>query len=113
MNDCLFCKIISGQIPASIIFENDNIIAFHDIHPKAPSHILIIPKKHIASVNEIDETDQMLTGELIMVAKKIAKDLNIDQTGYRLVINTLQYAGQEVAHLHLHLIGGSKLSSMA
>ncbi len=113
MDNCLFCKIISGTIPATKRYEDDLVFAFDDIHPKAPVHILIIPKIHIANINNIDDSKISLAGHMIYVAKNLARKNNIQDSGYRLVFNTNQNAGQEVSHLHLHLIGGSRLSSMA
>ena len=106
----IFNKIIKKEIPAKIVYEDDDILAFEDIAPKAPVHILIIPKKEIKTLNDIAEEDANLIGRLTLVAKKIAKDKNIDQEGYRLVMNCNDYGGQTVYHIHLHLIGGRKLS---
>ena len=106
----IFNKIIKKEIPAKIVYEDDDILAFEDIAPKAPVHILIIPKKEIKTLNDIAEEDANLIGRLTIVAKKIAKDKNIDQEGYRLVMNCNDYGGQTVYHIHLHLIGGRKLS---
>jgi histidine triad (HIT) family protein len=106
---CIFCKIISKEIPADIIFEDDDILAFKDIHPVAPVHILIIPKKHIESINDLNDDDKNLAGKLILTAKKIAQDLQIADKGYKLLIRTGENGGQEVPHIHLHLIGGAKL----
>ena len=106
----IFNKIIKKEIPAKIVYEDDDILAFEDIAPKAPVHILIIPKKDIKTLNDIKEEDANLIGPLTIVAKKIAKDKNINQDGYRLVMNCNDYGGQTVYHIHLHLIGGRKLS---
>ena len=106
----IFNKIIKKEIPAKIVYEDDDILAFEDIAPKTPVHILIIPKKEIKTLNDITEEDANLIGRLTIVAKKIAKDKNIDQEGYRLVMNCNDYGGQTVYHIHLHLIGGRKLS---
>ena len=106
----IFNKIIKKEIPAKIVYEDDDILAFEDVAPKAPVHILIIPKKEIKTLNDIAEEDANLIGRLTIVAKKIAKDKNIDQEGYRLVMNCNDYGGQTVYHIHLHLIGGRKLS---
>ena len=106
----IFNKIIKKEIPAKIVYEDDDILAFEDIAPKAPVHILIIPKKEIKTLNDITEENANLIGQLFVVAKKIAKDKNIDQDGYRLVMNCNDYGGQTVYHIHLHLIGGRKLS---
>ena len=102
MEDCIFCKIAKGEIPSSKVFENDELIAFNDINPKAKTHILIVPKKHIESVKHLEATDKELIGELFLVAKKIAEEKNL--SGYKLVINVGRDGGQLVDHLHLHLV---------
>lgn len=107
--DCIFCKIITKEIPAEIVFEDGEILAFRDIHPVAPVHILIIPKIHIESVNHLEEANKQLVGKMVLVAKKIAGDLKISENGYKLLIRTGRDGGQEVPHIHLHLIGGAKL----
>ncbi|HIB26392.1 MAG TPA: histidine triad nucleotide-binding protein [Candidatus Marinimicrobia bacterium] len=106
MNECLFCKMVSGDIPCEKVYENELILSFRDIDPKAPTHILIIPKKHIETLNEINENDQDLLGELLLMAKKIAKDEGIDASGYRTVFNCNADGGQTVFHIHMHLLGG-------
>lgn len=103
--DCIFCKIAKKEIPSSFIFENENIFAFKDINPKSPIHILIIPKKHVGSVNDLDENKKDLIGEMMLAAKKIAKDQDIFD-GYKLLFNVGKKGGQIVDHLHLHLMGG-------
>ncbi len=110
MSDCLFCKILAQEIPANIIYEDDKIIAFDDIQPQAPHHKLIIPRKHIATLNELTPEDIYLTGHLLYVAQQLAKKLGTADTGYRVVMNCNQDAGQAVYHIHLHLLGGRKLS---
>jgi len=107
--ECLFCKIINKEIPSEIVWEDNIVLAFKDINPQAPHHILIIPKKHISSISEITETDEKIIGYMFNVAKKISEKLNI-KDGYRLVINNGKKAGQEVFHLHLHLLGGREFS---
>jgi len=102
--DCIFCKIIKGEIPSVKVFENEKILAFVDINPKAKVHVLIIPKKHIESVKSLEESDKELAGELLLVAKKIAKEKNLE--GYKLIINVGRDGGQLVGHLHLHLLSG-------
>ncbi|MDD3498266.1 MAG: histidine triad nucleotide-binding protein [Candidatus Moranbacteria bacterium] len=109
MKDCLFCKIINKEIPADIIYEDDEVLAFNDIHPLAPMHVLIIPKKHIGSINDLQEDDSELVGKMILIAKKLAKDKGIDKDGYKLLFRTGKHGGQEVPHIHLHLIGGAQL----
>jgi len=106
MSDCIFCKIVDGSIPAEKIFENDDVIAFRDINEQAPLHVLIVPKKHIASLNDIGEEEAELVGRLFIAAKKIAAERGVADDGYRTVINTMAGAGQSVFHIHLHLLGG-------
>ena len=108
--DCLFCKIINGDIPASIIYQDEDVVAFNDINPQAPSHKLIVPKKHIATINDLSVQDHALLGKMTLAAKHLAKELNIDQEGYRLVLNCNAGAGQTVFHIHMHLLGGRPLS---
>lgn len=107
--DCVFCKIVKKEIPADIVYENEKVMAFKDIKPVTPVHILIVPKFHISSVNHIKEENKELAGELILAAQKIAREQKVDKSGYRLVFNIGKNAGQTVDHLHLHLIGGKKL----
>ncbi len=109
MSECIFCKIIDKEKPADIIFENDHIVAFEDIKPVAPVHLLIVPKKHIISVNHLQKQDRQLIGEMFLSARKLAFEKQINQSGYRLIFNIGPDAGQTVDHLHLHLIGGKKL----
>ena len=108
MEDCIFCKIIQGEIPSNKVYEDDEILAFKDINPMAPVHILVIPKKHIESANEITEEDEKVIGKIFTVIKKLAKDNNLDN-GYRIVNNCGEDGGQAVKHLHFHLLGGRKL----
>ncbi|CDF58071.1 histidine triad nucleotide-binding protein [Thermobrachium celere] len=103
--ECIFCKIVNGEIPASKVYENESVLAFKDINPVAPVHILIIPKKHYTSVLDIDTKSNILN-EIFEAARVIAKELNIDESGFRLVTNTGESAGQTVKHIHFHLIGG-------
>jgi len=109
VTDCIFCKMAQKEITPNIVFENENILAFYDINPKAPVHVLIISKKHIASLAEAVPEDQVILGEMQIVAAKIAKDLGIAENGYRLISNCRSDSGQEVPHLHYHLIGGHRL----
>ena len=102
MENCIFCKIVKGEIPSVKVFENENVVAFTDINQKAIVHILIVPKKHIESVKMLEEVDKDLIGEMVLVAKKIAKDNNLE--GYKLVINVGREGGQLVDHLHIHLL---------
>lgn len=107
MEDCIFCKIINGEIPASKVFENERLVAFNDINPKARVHILIVPKKHIESVKHLEEIDKELVGEMFLAAQKIAKDNNLE--GYKLVVNVGREGGQLVDHLHLHLLSADAI----
>lgn len=109
MSDCLFCKIIAKTIPATIVYEDDQVLAFRDISPKAPTHILIIPKKHIATINDIDNNDTNLLGHMLQIAKQLARDEKLADDGYRLVMNCNADGGQTVFHIHLHLLGGRQL----
>jgi len=104
--DCIFCKIINKEIPAEIVFEDEKIVVFKDIKPKSPVHLLIVPRKHIASVEELEERDKELVGYLFLTAKKMAKEAEINESGYKLSVNVGEGGGQEVFHLHLHLLGG-------
>lgn len=111
--DCIFCKIVDGEIPAKKVMENDYVLAFHDIEPQAPVHILIIPKKHIPAMKDVKEEDFFLIGEIHKAAQSIARELGLEESGYRLVNNCGQDAGQVVFHLHYHLLGGGKLASLS
>jgi histidine triad (HIT) family protein len=107
--DCLFCKIISGDIPSDQVYQDERVTAFRDINPKAPTHILIVPNEHIASVNELSEQDKDLIGHMFLVEKRLAQQEGVAQSGYRTIINTGPDSGQEVQHLHLHLLGGQRM----
>jgi histidine triad (HIT) family protein len=107
---CLFCKIVSGEIPSEMAFENSDIIVIHDIKPQAPIHMLIIPKRHIATINDTDSKDEQLLGRMILTAKKIAKTEKRNDDGYRLVFNVNFDGGQEIYHIHLHLLGGRRMT---
>ena len=111
MEDCIFCKIIGGQVPAEILYEDQNVFAFKDNLPAAPVHILVIPKKHIRSLNDMELSDIDILGQMVFQARQLAKHHGLDQAGYRLVINTGPDAGQTVFHLHIHLLGGRKMPS--
>jgi len=108
--NCLFCKIIRGEIDSKIIFVNQSVLAFNDINPQAPIHILIIPKVHISTLNDIQSSQIELVGEMVKVSTLIAKDLKIAKNGYRTIFNCNQDAGQTVFHIHLHLLGGRTLN---
>jgi histidine triad (HIT) family protein len=109
MTDCIFCKIISGEIPSPHIYHDQQATAFADIHPVAPVHILIVPNEHISSNNDLKAGHEALVGHLFIVAAKLAEQKGIAQSGYRLIVNNGPDAGQEVFHLHVHLIGGNKM----
>ena len=108
-NACIFCKIVSGEIQGTIVHRDEQSTAFRDINPAGPTHILIVPNRHIESVNELDNSDEQLVGHLFTVAGQLAKNEGIDQTGYRLIANTGPDSGQAVFHLHIHLIGGQPM----
>lgn len=109
MEDCIFCKIVNKQIPSDIVYEDDEIIAFKDINPAAPIHILVIPKKHIPSLVEIKKEDEALIGKIYSVINKIAEDQGVIKKGYRVIVNCGEDGGQEVGHLHFHLLAGTRL----
>ena len=110
MTDCLFCKMVSGDIQPDVVFETDAVLAFRDINPQAPTHVLIIPKQHITSINDLQENDQATVGKLYTAAKHIAAEEGIDNTGYRVVMNCGEDGGQTVWHIHLHLLGGRHMT---
>lgn len=110
METCLFCRIASGDLPSKTVFEDDEVIAFHDIHPVAPVHVLICPRKHIATLNDVSAEDAPLLAHMFEVARKIAEQFGVAQKGYRTTFNVNAEAGQTVFHLHLHVIGGRRLS---
>lgn len=109
-SDCLFCKIATGEVPVETVRESDRWVAFRDINPQAPTHVLIIPRDHIATLNDVDEGQRDLLGELLLAAKEIAAEEGIAETGYRTVLNCNPGAGQSVFHIHVHLLGGRELS---
>ena len=109
MNDCIFCKIISGEIPSTQVYKDEFVTAFRDINPAAPTHVLIIPNRHIPSVNDITVDDEQVMGHLFMAAKTIAEQEGVAESGYRLIVNTGPDGRQEVFHIHLHLLGGYKM----
>jgi histidine triad (HIT) family protein len=110
MENCLFCKIATGEIPGNIVYQDENVVAFVDINPQAPKHILLIPRKHITSISDLTLDDGPVLVQLFMIAQKVAHEMNIDVSGYRLVSNVGPDAGQMVFHLHFHLLGGRKFS---
>jgi histidine triad (HIT) family protein len=109
MSDCLFCKIVAGSIPAKLVYQDDRAVAFRDINPQAPTHILVVPRQHIASLNDIDDSHAPIVGHLHVVAQKLAHAENVATAGYRVLFNTGAHAGQTVHHIHLHLLGGRTL----
>ncbi|MDD4928880.1 MAG: histidine triad nucleotide-binding protein [Gallionella sp.] len=111
MSDCLFCKISRGEIPAGKVYEDDEVIAFHDINPAAPVHMLLIPRQHIASLADAQDEHQALLGKMLLLAPRLAREQGLGD-GFRTVINTGRGGGQEVFHLHLHIIGGSTIPPM-
>ncbi|MGA7964562.1 MAG: histidine triad nucleotide-binding protein [Gammaproteobacteria bacterium] len=106
--ECIFCQIVRGESPGELIYEGENLVAFKDIKPHAPVHILLVPKKHIRSINDLEEEDRTVLSDLVFAAKKLAVEQGIDKTGYKLVYNVERGGGQFVFHLHLHLLGGWK-----
>jgi len=110
VSDCLFCKIVARQIPASIVYEDERVLAFNDINPQGPTHVLVIPKQHIPSLNDLTPEHDAIVGELARRAAAIAQERGISAGGYRAVFNTNRDAGQTVFHIHLHLIGGRSLA---
>ena len=109
MADCIFCKIITGDIPSTNVFRDEQVTAFRDLNPAAPTHILIVPNKHIDSVNTLANEDEQLIGHLFSTAKQIAAQEGLAEGGYRLIVNTNAHAGQTVFHIHLHLLGGAPM----
>ena len=109
MTDCIFCKIANGEIPSHLLFEDDEVIAFRDINPQAPVHVLLIPKKHYSTLNELESHSMEIVSSLFRAAKTVASQLKILEKGYRCVINTNSEGGQSVYHVHLHLLGGASL----
>ena len=108
--DCIFCQIVAGKIPSEILYQDEEVIAFRDINPQAPTHLIIIPKKHIPSLAHLSEVELPIIGHMVKAANKLAKIEGVSETGYRLVINCGEWGGQLVPHLHMHLLGGRRLS---
>ena len=111
MSDCIFCKIANGEIPSTIVYEDENVTAFKDLNPQAPIHILVIPKKHIEKLVDVREEESYLVAEIFKAINKIAKDLKIDKDGFRVIANCGENGGQEVMHIHFHIIAGKKLGT--
>lgn len=109
MSDCIFCKIIKGDIPSTNVFRDEQVTAFRDLNPAAPTHILLVPNKHIDSINMLASEDEQLVGHMVKVAGQLAAQEGIAENGYRLIINTNAYAGQTIFHIHLHLLGGAPM----
>ena len=110
MDDCLFCRIAAKKIPASVVYEDDEMLAFDDIHPQAPVHVLIIPKEHFASLNDLPEGREALLGRMVAKARDLAEAKGIAESGYRVVLNTGRDSGQDVFHIHFHVLGGRKMA---
>ncbi|QYZ66977.1 MAG: hypothetical protein OI74_10780 [Gammaproteobacteria bacterium (ex Lamellibrachia satsuma)] len=106
MSDCLFCKMVSGDIQPNVVYEDDDVLAFRDLNPQAPTHILVIPKRHISTLNDLEPGDEALMGNLVLSAARIAENEGIAEAGYRTLLNCNAEAGQTVFHIHLHLLGG-------
>lgn len=111
MSDCIFCKIINKELPSTIVYEDEQILAFKDINPVTPVHILVIPKKHISNLNEVEPEDEATIGKIYTVIKQIARKEGIAEKGYRIIVNCGEDGGQEVGHLHFHILGGKKLGT--
>jgi histidine triad (HIT) family protein len=110
MENCIFCKIAKGEIPSTIIYQDEQVVAFNDLMPQAPQHILILPRKHIATLNDLTPEDSLLIGKLTLTAQHLAKELDLADAGYRLVMNCNAGGGQAVYHIHMHLLGGRQMS---
>ena len=108
--DCIFCRIVTGKIPSDVVYQDEEVVAFRDINPQAPVHLLVIPKKHIACLSDLSKEDTPLMGHMVRVANQLAKAEGISDSGYRMVINCGQQGGQLVPHLHMHILGGRQLS---
>ena len=109
MSDCIFCSIIEGQIPGEIVYSDELVTAFRDINPLAPVHLLIVPNRHLASINDLGPDEEAVAGRMLTVARKLAEQEGIADSGYRLITNTGPHGGQDVHHLHMHLIGGQRM----
>ena len=109
MSDCLFCKFVTGEIQPDVVYDDDDVLAFRDVNPQAPTHVLVIPKRHISTLNDLVSTDAELMGKLYLAAQKVAQDEGIAEPGYRTLINCNAEAGQSVFHIHLHLLGGRSM----
>lgn len=110
MSDCLFCKMINGEIKPDTVLETDDVLAFRDINPQAPTHVLVVPKQHVSTINDLDQQHAELVGKLYLAAQQVAREEGIDQSGYRTVMNCQEGAGQSVFHIHLHVLGGRRMN---
>ncbi len=110
MSDCIFCKIVDGEIPADVVYQDDSVLAFRDINPQAPTHLLIIPRQHVATMTDLDEEHKDVVGRLFLAARDLAGEEGIQDDGYRVVMNCGAKAGQTVFHIHLHLLGGRRMT---
>lgn len=110
MTDCIFCKMVNGEIHPDVVYENDDVLAFRDMNPQAPTHVLVIPKKHIGTTNDLQPEDAELVGKLILAAKKVAQIEGLCEPGYRMVLNCNEEAGQTVFHIHVHVLGGRRMN---
>ena len=110
MSDCLFCRVVAGEIPAKVVFQDEHLVAFQDINPQAPMHVLVVPKKHVATLNDLTAAEDDLVGAMVRTAAKVAKERGHDGPGYRTVFNCNAQAGQTVFHIHLHVLGGRVMS---
>jgi histidine triad (HIT) family protein len=110
MSDCLFCKFVNGEIQPDVVYENEDVLAFRDINPQAPTHVLVIPKRHISTLNDLAPEDAELMGKLYLAAREVAEREGIAESGYRTLVNCNEQAGQTVFHIHLHLLGGRRMN---
>lgn len=110
--DCIFCRIARGEVPSRKVLENEHALAFHDIHPQAPVHVLVIPKQHRDSLADLADSDVTLAGELLLAVRRAAESTGIAESGYRVIANTRDHGGQEVGHLHFHVVGGKRVGRM-
>lgn len=110
MDECIFCKIVNKEIPAKVVYEDDKILAFDDINPKAPVHVLLIPKEHYTSLNDIPEENEDLLGHILFKARQVAQKKGVKESGYRIVLNTARDSGQDVFHIHFHVLGGRRMT---
>jgi histidine triad (HIT) family protein len=113
VTDCIFCRIAAGDVPADVVAHDEHFVAFNDLHPLAPVHVLVIPREHVASLAELEQLSGPTAAELLPFAARVARETGVEESGYRLVANNGADAGQEISHLHLHVIGGAALGGMA